>query len=900
MANPTDQVSKQDFEALKVVLMHLDRKLITLNSINKSIEAITPDSSLVNEIEETEKKTANWQTAIYQISSFIGEVERHIAPAPLSQPQPSQSVQSKQVQLPKLELPTFSGKYVEWSSFYDLFTASLDKNNCLSDAQKLNYLKAALKDEPARIIASLSITDANYAIAKQQLIKRYDNRRSVTNAHIQEFLAFSALKSENVSALRKLQSKTVEHLSALQSHKVDTSAYIYVYLILEKLDPETRRQWELQNPGPQLHDLDDVLQFIDQRARSLEASPHASIQPSSQAKQLQSNQNKNNHSNVYHSTTDNCLCCKSKNHKLFSCNSFREKTIDERFQVVKKNKLCGNCLRSGHFANQCNSTSTCKTCQGKHNTLLHRSAQAINHIGIRRPEETDTTLPTAQVAFKDRHGNVQYFRALLDQGSTASVMTRHCAHQLGLRCQKVTTNLQSEGETVSAQSNSVVTAEMLPRFSKSLTGVFIVLPRVTCNLPLANVNIGGWKHINNLDMADSSFHKPGRIDVLLGVDVYSALLKPGLIKLSDRICLQETDLGWIVSGATSSNSLQSKHVSMTTHNTEEIVNHLLMQEDTDQILKKFWELEEVPKSSRLTQEERECEDHFTKTTMRDDEGMYVVKLPVKDGAPSLAESYQQAERRFFLLEQRLLKDKQLKDKFEAFVNEFIDLGHLELVPAAEINKHCADVFYLPHHSVTKDSSTTSKLRVVFDASAKTSGGGPSLNDTLMTGPVIQDSLFNILSRFRVHQIALSADVAKMYRQICLARPDKDFHRMLWRNDPKKPIKTYRMTRVTYGIRSSAYHSTRSLTETALDVDDEITAQVIRNDFYVDDALTGADTVEEAVVLQDNLISTLKKGGFDLRKWSSKWSQSQDYRLHCKRHPKPTHSVTNSTQSRPLV
>ena len=359
-------------------------------------------------------------------------------------------------------MPTFSGNYVEWSSFYDLFTASIDKNNSLSDAQKLNYLKAALKDEPARIIASLSITDANYAIAKQQLIKRYDNRRSVINAHIQEFLAFSALKSENVSALRKLQSKIVEHLSALQSHKVDTSAYIYVYLILEKLDPKTRRQWELQNPGPQLHDLDDVLQFIDQRARSLEASPHASIQPSSQAKQSQSNQNKNNHSNIYHSTTDNCLCCKSENHKLFSCNSFREKTIDERFQVVKTNKLCGNCLRSGHFANQCNSTSTCKTCQGKHNTLLHRSAQAINHIGTRRPEETDTILPTAQVAFKDRHGYVQYFRALLDQGSTASVMTRHCAQQLGLRCQKVTTNLQSVGETVSAQSNSVVTAEMLP------------------------------------------------------------------------------------------------------------------------------------------------------------------------------------------------------------------------------------------------------------------------------------------------------------------------------------------------------------------------------------------------------------------------------------------------------
>ena len=115
----------------------------------------------------------------------------------------------------------------------------------------------------------------------------------------------------------------------------------------------------------------------------------------------------------------------------------------------------------------------------------------------------------------------------------------------------------------------------------------------------------------------------------------------------------------------------------------------------------------------------------------------------------------------------------MRKRYGDFVDEFVSLDHMEVVPENEINKPDSDVYYLPHHCVFKEDSTTTKLRVVFDGSAKTSNG-LSLNESLMVGPVVQNDLFTILNQFRCKHIALSADIAKMYRQVELDAPDKTF------------------------------------------------------------------------------------------------------------------------------
>ena len=142
----------------------------------------------------------------------------------------------------------------------------------------------------------------------------------------------------------------------------------------------------------------------------------------------------------------------------------------------------------------------------------------------------------------------------------------------------------------------------------------------------------------------------------------------------------------------------------------------------------------------------------------------------------------------------------------------------------------------------------------------------------MTGPRLQDDLFEILHRFRFHRIGLTADVEKMYRQIALAKPDKDYHRILWCEQKSHSIQTLRMTRVTYGVRSSAHQSVRALQEVATAEPDPETSPVILRDFAVDDPLTGETTVERALQFQKRITQQLSKAGFNLRKWSSNSSE----------------------------
>ena len=173
------------------------------------------------------------------------------------------------------------------------------------------------------------------------------------------------------------------------------------------------------------------------------------------------------------------------------------------------------------------------------------------------------------------------------------------------------------------------------------------------------------------------------------------------------------------------------------------------------------------------------------------------------------------------------------------------------------------------HTVTKNSSMTTKLRVVFDASAASSNG-VSLNQTLHVGPTLQPTLTKLLIKFRDYPIALTADVSKMYREVGLAVKDRNLHRFVWRPNREEVLQDYRMTRVTFGVSCSPYLAIRTLQQTARDHgrDHPQASQHIMTSFYVDDLLAGATTEEEAIKLVPIIRSVLKQGGFNLCKWRS--------------------------------
>lgn len=177
--------------------------------------------------------------------------------------------------------------------------------------------------------------------------------------------------------------------------------------------------------------------------------------------------------------------------------------------------------------------------------------------------------------------------------------------------------------------------------------------------------------------------------------------------------------------------------------------------------------------------------------------------------------------------------------------------------------------YLPHHPVFKESSTTTKIRPVFDGSAKTTSNF-SLNEALMVGPVLQDPLFDLVLRFRKKQVALVADIEKMYLQVKVHPDDTPLQRILWRPSPSEPIRTYEMLRVTFGLAPSSYLATRCMQQLAQDEGEVYSRakEALLRDFYVDDFIGGADSEEEALLLRQELEQLLPKGGFRLRKWVS--------------------------------
>ncbi|XP_015436991.1 PREDICTED: uncharacterized protein LOC107192287 [Dufourea novaeangliae] len=227
-----------------------------------------------------------------------------------------------------------------------------------------------------------------------------------------------------------------------------------------------------------------------------------------------------------------------------------------------------------------------------------------------------------------------------------------------------------------------------------------------------------------------------------------------------------------------------------------------------------------------------------------------------------------AERRFLNIERKLSRSFPLRQEYHEFMREYERLGHITKVPR-DGRSVANPVYYLPHHAVMKETSTTTKVRVVSDGSAKTSTG-VSLNEIQRVGPVVQDDLISILIRFRQFPVVLNADIAKMYRQIMITPEQRCLQRILWREEPTQPIVTYELNTVTYGTASAPFLATRVLRQVGLDNIDTypIVSHIIMQDFYVDDLLTGTDTIEQAKIFKRDVSRLLREAGFELRKWAS--------------------------------
>ena len=297
---------------------------------------------------------------------------------------------------------------------------------------------------------------------------------------------------------------------------------------------------------------------------------------------------------------------------------------------------------------------------------------------------------------------------------------------------------------------------------------------------------------------------------------------------------------------------------------------------TEEILAQMLVIEEPQEKDRvLTQEEQMVEDHFESTHTYDkEEKRYTVRLPMKNSTQQLGDSRGQALSRAKANERSLLR-RNCYPQYQEVIQKYLDAGHAILLTPEELAQPIT-AYYMPVHAVFKQSSSTTKLRAVFDASAKTTTQ-VSLNELMAVGPTLQPALDQTLLRFRTYSVALSGDISQMYREVLLHSEDRHLHRFIWRPGGDQPWQDCQMTRVTFGVAASPYLAVKVLLQAAKDFAASLPEAKLHleKSFYVDDFLGGAATPEEAMVLYHDLRAVLEQAGFHLKKWRSSSSKVLD-------------------------
>ncbi|KAM8718283.1 hypothetical protein ACLKA7_000985 [Drosophila subpalustris] len=590
-----------------------------------------------------------------------------------------------------------------------------------------------------------------YDTAWERLIERYNRPRHVVNSLLEAFMELPTTKISNVSVLRKVTDGANEIVRGLDAIGQPGRDCWIAYLLLAKLDPESRRKWAEISQDNMSPTIDDLFKFLDARCEEFELSQgHATAE----AATCNNNNDKSKKStrNLMATGQGACVKCGSTEHLLFGCSQFHNMSIEQRRSYIKDKLLCFNCLKPGHTSAKCGSAHSCKHCRGRHNTLLHTqvpplqsSANQTQQIKTASEDSQEQKIslvtnrhisqaPRAATCIlsqgrnkgtlRNAHGTFTACRVLLDSGSELSYVSERCIHALGIA---------RSPSRIFVSGISSVKAETTRGFSKlhlrsrvsdnTLDATVHILGKITSPLARDRIDASSLEIFDKLPLADPMFNTTSPIDILLGTDyVWAAFTGDKKLDSHGNVIAISSIFGWIITAITI-----TRKAAATT---------LFSSIDINASLQRLWELEDTNTDLPPDPEDLKVEEHLRDTHTRDAEGRYIVKLPFKKENTTFANTLQGATSRFEAAERRLLRNTDLQSRYVQFMQDYESLGHMRELTHDEIHSHQGRAFYMPHHPVVGQ-----KLRVVFDGSFQ-DRDGHALNDALHIGPSIQRNLFH--------------------------------------------------------------------------------------------------------------------------------------------------------------
>ncbi|XP_029166206.1 uncharacterized protein LOC114937012 [Nylanderia fulva] len=371
----------------------------------------------------------------------------------------------RQIQLPKISLPRFDGDQLAWEGFRDLFKSLVHDVEGLTPSQKLQYLKASLSGDAKAAVANIEIFSDGYALAWDELVTRYDNRRVLLATHMRVLLSAAPIIKPSSAEINRLISAVNRASRSFRAmgRPVEHWDDWFVHILVEKLNSATRLLWESHRSSREFPNFEELKEFLFTRAHALDAfnlrTPPMTLSSASKQKRTSRKDDVASHAMAAsdHKGTP-CPLCREQHH-MRSCPRFKAYSTKQRREQVRKRKACFNCLGQGHAAGACPSIYRCRHCQEKHHTLLHTETtpqpaaweKTESDDSADKPGPVETTkisaltssisttvlFATAVIQVFGELGQSLTVLALLDSGSEASFISERVAQQLRLPRRRV-------------------------------------------------------------------------------------------------------------------------------------------------------------------------------------------------------------------------------------------------------------------------------------------------------------------------------------------------------------------------------------------------------------------------------------------------------------------------------
>ncbi len=542
--------------------------------------------------------------------------------------------------------------------------------------------------------------------------------------------------------------------------------------------------------------------------------------------------------------------------------------MDDRISAANTHHVCFSCLKKAgrdHRQANCSRKKQCtkvekgNQCTSTHHPLLHKPK--AENIGVASlSDQNDSMLPVIAANICGSNGVHKSGNVLFDSGAQISLIRKETADNLGLIGKDVTVNIVKVGgeeEEIHTKIYNVgvtgfgykkkytIKAIGISCISEEVKGVRSSMLAEQFNLPKREIRRGR-----------------GQVDLLMGID--HAHMHTGQMQQVDHLVARKSPLGWVIFGSTSGglNNVTTK------------VLHVKTGIPVD--LSDFWTTESmgvqvdpcVCDANKLNQLERE-EKMMIENSARKVGEQWMVPYPWKRNPEELPDNKEQAINRLKSTERRLLKNPDEATAYNQKIIEMEEMNFASKLTVKEIEDHKGPVHYIAHHAVHRPDSTSTPVRIVFNSSS--SYQGRVLNDYWRKGPDLLNDLFGVILRFREKEVAVTADISKMYHRVLIPEEDKHVHRFLWRNlETDRPPDIYAMNVLTFGDKPAPAMAQIALQKTAEEGEsiNPEAARTIKDNTYMDDILDSVNTKEEARKLTSDVDRILEKGGFKVKGWRS--------------------------------